>query len=90
MGFFLPHGRCRRGDGQAGLSIEILRKIVPSGIPGGTFRFGLAHMTNQIAITLGAIILIGLGLDWFFGDWAATLFLGRKLADLIEWMAFWR
>ncbi len=47
-------------------------------------------MTNQIAITLGAIILIGLGLDWYIGDWTATLYLSRKLADLIEWMAFWR
>ena len=47
-------------------------------------------MTNQIAIVLGSIILIGLGLDWFLGDWSATLYLSRKLADLIEWMAFWR
>ena len=47
-------------------------------------------MTNQIAITLGAIILIGLGLDWYLNDWMGTLFLSRKLADLIEWLAFWR
>ncbi len=47
-------------------------------------------MTNQIAIALGVIILIALGWDGFLNDWNATLFLGRKLADLIEWMAFWR
>ena len=70
--------------------LEFLRSCAPSGIPGGTFRFGQPRMTNQIAILLGALILIGLGLDWAFGDWNATLYLGRKLAELIEWMAFWR
>ncbi len=47
-------------------------------------------MTNQIAVILGAIILFALGMDWMFGDWSATLFVSRKLAELIEWMAFWR
>ncbi|WP_306113895.1 MULTISPECIES: hypothetical protein [unclassified Roseovarius] len=47
-------------------------------------------MTNQIAMILGAAILLGLGLDWFFNDWTATLYLSRKLADMVEWMAFWR
>ncbi len=47
-------------------------------------------MTNQIALVLGVLILIALGCDGFFNDWTATVFLGRKLADLIEWMAFWR
>lgn len=47
-------------------------------------------MTNQIAITLGALVLLSLGLDWFVSDWTATLFLSRKLADMVEWMAFWR
>ena len=47
-------------------------------------------MTNQIALALAALILIGLGCDWYFNEMAATLFLGRKLSDLIEWMAFWR
>lgn len=47
-------------------------------------------MTNQIALWLGALILIGLGVDYFYFDWANLVFLTRKLADLIEWMAFWR
>ena len=47
-------------------------------------------MNNQLALALGALILIGLGLDYYEFDWANTLYLGRKLADLIEWMAFWR
>lgn len=47
-------------------------------------------MTNQLAILLGALILISLGVDAYAYDWSNTLFLGRKLADLIEWLAFWR
>ena len=47
-------------------------------------------MTNSITIFLGLLILAGLGYDYMFNDWNASLFLARKLADLIEWMAFWR
>ncbi len=47
-------------------------------------------MTNQIAIFLGALILIGLGVDYYYFDWSNTIFLARKLVDFIEWLAFWR
>lgn len=47
-------------------------------------------MTNQIAIVLGALILLCLGVDGYIFGWANTLFLARKFADLIEWTAFWR
>jgi hypothetical protein len=47
-------------------------------------------MTNQIAIGLGLLILGLLGLDFGLNDGHATLFLLKKLADLIEWLAFWR
>jgi len=47
-------------------------------------------MSNQIALGLGAVILLCLGLDALLFDWANTLFLGRKMTVLIEWMAFWR
>lgn len=47
-------------------------------------------MTNTLAIGLGGIILAALGADLFLNDSAATLFLGRKLIDLIEYLAFWR
>jgi len=47
-------------------------------------------MTNRIALTL--IVLIGLFLAadyvYFGAEWA--VFLGRKLIELIEWIAFWR
>ncbi|WP_198389278.1 hypothetical protein [Roseovarius faecimaris] len=47
-------------------------------------------MTNRIALILGLLILGGLALDAYFLNWANTLFLARKLADLIEYLAFWR
>lgn len=47
-------------------------------------------MTNQIAIGLGLLIIAGLGLDAFVYDGTSLLFLMRKLAELIEWLAFWR
>lgn len=47
-------------------------------------------MNNQIAITLGFLILTGFAADQLFLDGSTTLFLARKLADLIEWLAFWR
>jgi hypothetical protein len=47
-------------------------------------------MTNQIAIGLGLLIIAGLGLDAVLYDSAGLLFLMRKLAELIEWLAFWR
>jgi hypothetical protein len=47
-------------------------------------------MTNPIAIVLG-LILIGLIVgDVMVYDAANLLFLAKKLADLIEWIAFWR
>lgn len=46
-------------------------------------------MTNRIALWL-AIVIVGLvALDQVMG-WGALLFLLRKFADLIEWIAFWR
>ncbi|KPP84497.1 MAG: hypothetical protein HLUCCO07_05210 [Rhodobacteraceae bacterium HLUCCO07] len=47
-------------------------------------------MTNQIAIGLGLVILGLLGLDWYLADGGGLLFLIRKGAEMIEWMAFWR
>ena len=47
-------------------------------------------MTNQIAVFLGALILIGLGIDWQVYDWSHAMFLARRFIDLLEWMAFWR
>ena len=47
-------------------------------------------MTNQIAIILGLTILGLLGFDYVVLGGENTLFLLRKTADFIEWLAFWR
>ncbi|WP_298836284.1 hypothetical protein [uncultured Roseobacter sp.] len=47
-------------------------------------------MTNRIAIVLGAAIVALCALDLMLNDGDALLFLGRRLLELIEWMAFWR
>lgn len=47
-------------------------------------------MTNQIAIALAALILALLIADWQLYDLSNALFLARKFADLLEWVAFWR
>ena len=49
-----------------------------------------ADMTNRIAIVLALIIIALVVLDWRMADWANSLFLARKFAELLEWVAFWR
>lgn len=47
-------------------------------------------MNTQISIGLGLVIVSLLFLDKFFYDWDGIVFLMRKMAELIEWLAFWR
>ncbi len=47
-------------------------------------------MTNTMAIVLGLVLVGAVVGDMVVFDGANLLFLGKKLADLIEWMAFWR
>jgi hypothetical protein len=47
-------------------------------------------MTNAISLTLGLLIALGLLADFSMNDGASSLFLARKLMDLLEWLAFWR
>jgi len=47
-------------------------------------------MTNKIAIVLGGIILVLVILDLIFYGTEHAIFLGKKLFELIEWIAFWR
>lgn len=46
-------------------------------------------MTNLLAVWVFLIVVTAVVADTYFG-WGGTLFLLRKLADLIEWLAFWR
>jgi len=47
-------------------------------------------MTNTLAFWLAGLIALALGLDAYLYDWQGTMFLGRKLMQLIDWLAFWR
>lgn len=47
-------------------------------------------MTNQIAIGLALLILGAVTVDVMLYGTEHLLFLARKMADLIEWLAFWR
>ena len=47
-------------------------------------------MTNIIAFWLALLIALALGVDWFYQGWEGIFFLGHKLNELIEWLAFWR
>jgi hypothetical protein len=60
-----------------------------SGYLSGHFTFGTA-MTNQIAIWLGLLLLGGIMLDVALYGTEHLLFLGKKLYDFLDWLAFWR
>ncbi|WP_203564892.1 hypothetical protein [Aliiroseovarius sp. PrR006] len=47
-------------------------------------------MTNQLAIILGAVILLLVGLDIVVWGGENLLFLAKKFLELTEWVAFWR
>lgn len=47
-------------------------------------------MTNQLAIVLGVLILLLLGLDMFLWEGTYLLFLAKKFLELTDWVAFWR
>ena len=47
-------------------------------------------MTDRIAMGLGLLIVLAVLADLFFFGTDHLIFLGKKLAALIEWVAFWR
>ena len=47
-------------------------------------------MTNQIALGLALLILGAIVVNVMLYGTEHLLFLARKMADLIEWLAFWR
>jgi hypothetical protein len=46
-------------------------------------------LTNKLAVYLGIVIAAFLFANFFFG-WELQIFLGRKLIELTEYLAFWR
>ena len=47
-------------------------------------------MSNGVALVLGTVLAALLVADWVLFEAAGLVFLGRRLADLIEYLAFWR
>ena len=47
-------------------------------------------MTDRIALVLGLVIAAATGLDLVANSGQALLFMVRKLADLVEYLAIWR
>lgn len=47
-------------------------------------------MTNRIAIFLGLFLIATVVVDVVFYGNEHLIFLGKKLFELIEWIAFWR
>ncbi|MGR3759576.1 hypothetical protein ACUXV3_05520 [Roseobacteraceae bacterium NS-SX3] len=47
-------------------------------------------MTNRIAIWFGLLLVAALAIDtWLYGT-THLVFLGKRLFELIDWIAFWR
>lgn len=46
-------------------------------------------MSNRGWFILALLLAILVAANFLFG-WQMHIFLGRKLVELIEWMAFWR
>ncbi len=47
-------------------------------------------MTNRISIVLGLMIAALFLADHFWLHWDLPVFLGRKVSDLLDYIAFWR
>ncbi|MGC3936968.1 hypothetical protein ACOTTU_04100 [Roseobacter sp. EG26] len=47
-------------------------------------------MTNGIAFVLGLTIVVLISADIFFYGTEHVVFLGKKMFELTEWLAFWR
>ena len=47
-------------------------------------------MTNRIALWLGGIVALLILADIVLNQGRALLFLAREIADLVQYVAFWR
>jgi hypothetical protein len=93
MGFQLPDGRRCGDDGPPLSQASILAKSAFMSHSSWERFFNWYEgdrMNTQISIGLALVIVSLLCLEMFFFNWDGTIFLMRKMADLIEWMAFWR
>lgn len=47
-------------------------------------------MTNKISLVLGLMIVSAITIDLFLFGTNHMVFLGKRMLELINWMAFWR
>lgn len=47
-------------------------------------------MNNKVALALAILIVGAFAADHFYFDFGLPVFLGKKLAELTEWLAVWR
>lgn len=47
-------------------------------------------MTNSIALGLAVAVVAALAADVFLNDAQASIFMGKEMLLLIEYLAFWR
>ncbi|NJM82505.1 MAG: hypothetical protein HC844_08405 [Tabrizicola sp.] len=47
-------------------------------------------MTDRIALFLGLVLALAIGIDLWANEGAVLAFLARKFVDLVEWTSFWR
>ncbi|WP_167741249.1 hypothetical protein [Parasedimentitalea maritima] len=47
-------------------------------------------MTNKISLVLGLMIVSAITIDLFLFGTSHMVFLGKRMLELINWMAFWR
>lgn len=47
-------------------------------------------MTNSIALVLGGLVVGLIAIDLVLFGTEHMVYLGKKMFDLIEWLAFWR
>ncbi|WP_199178502.1 hypothetical protein [Acidimangrovimonas sediminis] len=47
-------------------------------------------MTDRLALILGLLLVLMFGADFLFNHGDATLFLARKLTELVDYLEFWR
>ena len=48
------------------------------------------RMTNKIAIGLGLFVFAAFAVDAYVFDGEMPVFLGKKIFEFLDWIAFWR
>lgn len=56
----------------------------------GGSRSRSTPITDRLALILALVLILAFGLDFQLNHGGVTIFLARKLADLVEFLEFWR